>query len=66
MVQKHPIRVKIGDFFVQCDLEKQQGTSPISHQALYITSLPYVNTNWSYSPETAKLGCDLYVFDIWS
>ena len=28
-------------------------------QAVCMISLPYVNSNWSYSPETAKLGFDL-------
>ena len=32
------------------DLEKQWGTSPKYHQAFCIISLPYVNSNWSYSP----------------
>ena len=34
-------------------------------QALCIISLPYVNSNWSYSLETAKLGFDLYDLDLW-
>ena len=28
-------------------------------------SLSYVNSNWSYSPETAKLGFDLCDLDLW-
>ena len=28
-------------------------------QAVCMISLPYVNSNWSYSPEAAKLGFDL-------
>ena len=40
------------------DLEKQKGSSPKQHQALCILSSPYVNPNWSYSPETVKLGYD--------
>ena len=35
------------------------------HQALYIISSPYVNSNWSYSSETAKLGLDLCDLDFW-
>ena len=46
-------------------LEKQQGTSPKPYQALCITSLSYVNSSWSYVPETAKLGFDLWDLDIW-
>ena len=38
------------------DLEKQQGTSPKLLQPLCIISLPMVNSNWSYSPETSNLG----------
>ena len=37
------------------DLEKQYGTSPKYHQALCIISSPYVNSNWSYSPELLKI-----------
>ena len=33
--------------------------------AVCIISLPYVNSNWSKSPETAKLGVDLCDLDIW-
>ena len=31
-------------------------------QVLCMISLPYVNSNWSYFPEMAKLGFDL---DLW-
>ena len=48
------------------DLEKQKGTFPKQHQALCIISSSYVNSNWSYSPETAKLGYDLCDLDLWS
>ena len=34
-------------------------------KALHIISYPLVNPNWSYSPETAKLGCDLCDLDLW-
>ena len=47
------------------DLEKQKGTSPKQHQAIYIISSSYVNSNWSYSLETAKLGCDHCDLDLW-
>ena len=47
------------------DLEKQQGTSPKHHQALWIILSSYVNSNWSYSAETAKLGHDLCDLDLW-
>ena len=32
---------------------------------MYIISSSYVNSNLSYSPETAKLSCDLYDLDLW-
>ena len=48
------------------DLEKQEGTSPMPHQALCITSLPYGNSNWSYSPEMATFGFDLCDLDLWT
>ena len=37
----------------------------MQHQALCTIS-SYVNSNWSYSPESAKLGYDLCDLDIWS
>ena len=46
------------------DLEKQLGTSSKQHQAICIILSPYVNSNWSYSPETVKLGCDLCDLDL--
>ena len=47
------------------DLEKQQSTSPKHYQAICIISSSHVNSNWSYSPETVKLGCDLCDLDLW-
>ena len=47
------------------DLEKLYGTSLKQHQAIYIISSSYVNSNWSYSPETAKLAVDLCDLDLW-
>ena len=38
------------------DLKKQKGTSPKHYQAICIISSSYVNSNWSYSPETPNLG----------
>ena len=52
-------------WYLTYDLEKQQGTSSQQHQTIWIIS-SYVNSNWSYSPETAKLDCDLCDLDIWS
>ena len=37
----------------------------MQHQAICIISSSYVNSNWSYSPETVKLGCDLCDLDLW-
>ena len=34
-------------------------------QAMCIISSSYVNSNWSYSPETVKVGCDLCGLDLW-
>ena len=69
-VRKHPVVSKSAIFgplwpwnFMD-DIEKQQGTSPMPHQAMYITSLPYVNSN-CYSPETANLGFGLCELDLW-
>ena len=38
------------------DLVKQQGTSSMLIQALCIVLLSYVNSNWSYSPDTLNSG----------
>ena len=35
------------------------------NQALCIISSPYVTSNWSYSPETTKLGFYLCELDLW-
>ena len=70
-VRKRSIRVKIDDFCpvwswnLMDDHEKQQGTSPKQHQALCIISSSYVNSNWSYGLEMAKLGIDLCDLDLW-
>ena len=71
-VQKRPIWVKIGESFcplwpwhLTYDLEKQQDTSSMLLQALCIISSQYVNSNWSYNPETAKLTFDLCDLDLW-
>ena len=45
------------------DLEKQQSTSSKQHQAFCIISSSY--SNWSYSPETVKMGFDLCDLDLW-
>ena len=69
-VRKRPIWVKINDFLavwpwnLTDDLEKQKGTSSKLHQALCIISSSYVNSNWSYGPETAKFGVDLCDLDL--
>ena len=69
-VRKRQIWVKIDDFLavwpwnLTDDLEKQKGSSRKQHQALCILSSPYVNPNWSYSPETVKLGYDFCDLDL--
>ena len=73
-IRKRPVWVKIEDILsvwpwkLTYDLEKQWGTSPKQHQAVCIIPSSYVNSNCSYSPETAKLGhdlCDLDLYNIW-
>ena len=60
--RKRPIWVKIKDFLSRVTLKlngwpsKTKGTSPKHYQAICIISLSYVNSNWSYSPETPNLG----------
>ena len=59
--RKRSIRVKIGNFLSCVTLKfdgwpwKQQGTSSLLHEALFIISNPLLNSNWSYSPETPNL-----------
>ena len=47
------------------DLENQQVTSSKQHQALFIISSSYVNSNWSNGLETVKLGFDLCDLNLW-
>ena len=47
------------------DLEGQYGSSSKQHQVLCIISPLYVNSNWSYGPEVAKLGVDLCDLEHW-
>ena len=61
-VRKRSIGVKIGDFFVLCDLEiwwmtsKNNRAPLLYHIKLCIISKPSVNLNWSYSRETLNSG----------
>ena len=70
-VRKRPICVKIDDFLavwhwnLTDDLEEQKGTSSKQHQALCTISSSYVNSNWSYGPESAKWGHDLCDTALW-
>ena len=43
------------------EFKKQYGNS-ILHQALYIISNPWVNSNWSYGPEMLNLGRNWWYF----
>ena len=63
---------KLAIFFVPCDLliwwmTLKNNRTPllIKIEAICIISLSYVNSNWSYGPETAKLGFDLCDLDLW-
>ena len=44
---------------------KKERTSSMLLQFLCIISKPYINSNWSYSPENAKLGFDLCDLNLW-
>ena len=66
-VRKRPMWVKFDDFR---DLENRWPWKTIGHLFYAISSyvrdsLPYVTSNWSYSPETAQLGFDLCDLDLW-
>ena len=63
IVQKHSIRVKIGEFFCHVwtwnltdDLERHQDTFSMPPNVWGIISKPSVNSNWIYSPGTLNLG----------
>ena len=63
---------QIRRFLEPCDLEiwqmtlKNNRATLLSNIKLYASILSsYVNSNWSYSPETVKLGCDLCDLDLW-
>ena len=70
-VRKRPVWVKIDVFCplwpwnLTDDIEKHKSTSPKKHQAVSIISSSYVNSSWSYSPETANLGYDPCDLDFW-
>ena len=66
-VRKRPIWVKLDDFLSRVTLKFDGWPRKTigQHQALCIISSSYVNSNWSYSPETAKLGYDLCDLDLW-
>ena len=55
----------VSPWYLTDDLQKQYGTSSKQHQAICIISSSYVNSNWGYSLETVKLGCDLCDLDLW-
>ena len=66
-IRKRPLWVKIDDFFSPVTLKfegwpwkKKYSTSSKQHQALCIISSSYVNSYWSYSPETVQLSFDLW------
>ena len=62
---KSMIFLAVWPWILTYDFTKQYDTSSKQHQALCIISLPYVNSNWSYGPETAKGGHDFCDLDLW-
>ena len=62
---KSEIFCPVWSWYLTDDLEKQYGTSPEQHQVLCIISSPFVNSNWSHGPDTAKWGHDLCDLDLW-
>ena len=56
--------VAIGEFKLELQFGNAQFGSK-STIALCIISSSYMNSYWSYSPETAKLGYDLCDLDLW-
>ena len=67
-VRKHTIRVKIGDFFVLCDIEiwrmtlKNNRASLLCYIKLCASSNPLVNSKSNYSPEMLNLGQNRRLF----
>ena len=70
-VQKRPIGVKNDDFFSRVTLKfdgwpwKTIGPLSWATSSFLHHFFKKVNSNWSYSPETAKLGFDLCDLDHW-
>ena len=58
-------RWPVWPWYLMNDLEKQRGTSSILCQAFCTIAKPSVNSNFSYSTETTKLGFDLCGLDLW-
>ena len=62
-VLKRPIWVKFDHFFSLSTLKFDGWPwKTIGHLSF---SSSFVNLNWSYGPETVKLGCDLCDIDLW-
>ena len=58
--------IAIGKFKLELQSgNAQSGSNSKQHQAVCIISSSYANSNWSYSPETVKLGFDLCDLDLW-
>ena len=70
-VLKRLVRVKNRRFLAVCpwnvtdDHKKTIGTSHKQQQTLCIIPSPYLNSNWSYSPEPVKLGVALCDLELW-
>ena len=62
-VRKRSIRVcPLWSWNSMDDLGKRQGSSSILHQALYIISKSWVDSDWSYRPETLNSGQNRWFF----
>ena len=74
-VQKHPIWVKIDDFLLSVSVLEiwrmtlKNNTAPLLSNSKLRASFHHhmwiQNSNWSYSPETAKWSHDLCDLDLW-
>ena len=69
-IRKHSIRIKISNFLSSVTYKFDGWPWKTIGHLFYATSryvhhFKAVNSNWSYSPETAELGFDLCDLDIW-
>ena len=62
---KSTISLAVWSYNLTYDLENNRAPFRRNIKLYAFISSSHVNSNWSYSPETVKLGCDLCDLDLW-